>query len=116
MESEILFLGGCADGQRRVVDGRDVVVMPQFNKDGTITNIYYRRERIVCEGVPFAVMVERSRSRVWAMQTLLEGYKSNTRPSNILGKGVRSCAWRDHISPCENPATSVRVVRTDNAK
>jgi len=74
MESEILFLGGCADGQRRLTDGLAVIRMPQYNNDGTITEVYYRREIIQCEDATFAVMVEKSRSMVWAMQTLLEGY------------------------------------------
>ena len=80
MESEILFIGGCADGQRRLTDGTDglaVIRMPQYNKDGTITEVFYRREIIQCEDVTFAVMVEECRSMVWAMQTLLEEYKSN---------------------------------------
>jgi hypothetical protein len=77
MESEILFIGGCEDGRRHMVDGMDRVKMPQYNADGTVTAIEYRRERMLCEDVPFAVMVVDGMSMVTAMQNLLEGYKSN---------------------------------------
>ena len=78
MESEMLFLGGCEDGKWHMVENElDHVGMPQYNDDGTVTAIEYRRERIRCEGVTFAVMIEISQSMVWAIQTLLKGYKSN---------------------------------------
>ena len=84
MESEILFIGGCEDGKRRMVDGMDRVKMPQYNADGTVTAIEYRRERMLCEDVPFAVMVVDGMSMVTAMQNLLEGYKSNA-PLHLQG-------------------------------
>ena len=79
MESEILFLGGCEDGKRHMVDGMDRVKMPQYNADGTMTATEYRRERMLCEDVPFAVMFVDGMSMVTALQNLLEGYKSNAR-------------------------------------
>lgn len=76
MEGEILFIGGCADGQRHKINNFDYYRVPQYNADETVTAVTYRRERIMCGDVPFAVMVENSMSMVTAMQCLLEGYKA----------------------------------------
>ena len=79
MTESRLFIGGVADGTRMMIEinHSDLVRVPQFNSDGTTTEIYYRRETLTCEDRVFHLMIEQGMLIQDALQMLIYGYSSN---------------------------------------